>query len=427
LDLTLLLIVGGAGAVGFYMAWSIGANDVANSMATSVGSKAITFKQAVLIAGILNIAGAILVGKHVTHTIKGEIIKICADQNGMISAADTNALILGFAASLLAAAIWVTLSTWKEMPISTTHSIIGALVGFGLIQWGVNCVNWEKLGFIASSWALSPVVGCIIAFFVFKFIVKLIFAKEEPVHSAKIVGPFIVGATAFLITTALLLKTTLSEKLGIDDNYPIIFAIATIVLIITTVISLILLRNVKAQGQEDYTTVESIFRKLQIITACYVAFSHGANDVANAIAPVAGIIGIVESSTEGMVKITALNAEIPIWLLAIGGIGIALGCLTWGRRVMRTVGGKITHLNHTRGFSVEFAAATTVLFASKLGMPVSTSHTVVGAVIGVGLARGLEAIDLSVIKKIIISWLLTVPVAAGTAAAIFICLKAIVG
>lgn len=427
MDPLFLLIAGTAGAVGFYMAWSIGANDVANSMATSVGSKAITFKQAVLIAGILNIAGAILVGKHVTNTIKGEIIKISADQNGMISAADTNALILGFAAALLAAAIWVTLSTWKEMPISTTHSVIGALVGFGLIQWGVRCVNWGKLGFVASSWVLSPVIGCIIAFFVFKLIVKLIFAKEEPVHSAKIVGPFIVGATAFLITTALLLKTTLSEKLGIDGNYPIIFLIATVVLIITTVISLILLRKVKAQGPEDYTTVERIFRKLQIITACYVAFSHGANDVANAIAPVAGIIGIVESSTDGMVEITALNAEIPIWLLAIGGIGIALGCLTWGRRVMRTVGGKITHLNHTRGFSVEFAAATTVLFASKLGMPVSTSHTVVGAVVGVGLARGLEAIDLSVIRKIIISWLLTVPVAAGTSAVIYICLRALVG
>ncbi|UCH72546.1 MAG: inorganic phosphate transporter [Thermoplasmatales archaeon] len=406
------------------MAWSIGANDVANSMATSVGSKAITFKQAVIIAGVLNVAGAVLVGKHVTETIKGGIIKISADQNEMISAADTNALILGFVAALLAAAIWVTLSTWKEMPISTTHSIIGALVGFGLIQWGIHYISWEKLGQVASSWVLSPVVGCIIAFIVFKVIVKLIFAKKEPVHSAKIVGPFIIGATAFLITSALLLKTTLSEKLGIGENYPIIFLIATIALISATVISLILLRKIKAHGLEDYTTVEGIFRKLQIITACYVAFSHGANDVANAIAHVAGILGIVEGRTEGMVEITALNAEIPIWLLALGGIGIALGCLTWGRRVMRTVGGKITHLNHTRGFSVEFAAATTVLTASKLGMPVSTSHTVVGAVIGVGLARGLDAIDLSVIKKIVVSWILTVPVAATTAAAIFFLLRA---
>ena len=423
MDFTLWLIIGGSGLIAFYMAWSIGANDVANSMATSVGSKAITFRQAVIIAAILNITGAVLVGKHVTHTIKGEIIRVSADSNGMISAVDANALILGFLASLLAAAIWVTLSTWKEMPISTTHSIVGALVGFGLIQWGINSVNWEQLGFVASSWVLSPVVGCVIAFVVFKIIVKLIFSKEEPVHAAVIVGPFIIGVTAFLITAALLLKTTLSEKLGIDSNYPIILLISITILVAATIISLFLLRKIKAQGLEDYATVEGIFRNLQVITACYVAFSHGANDVANAIAPVAGIIGIVNSSSDGLVQITALNAEIPIWLLALGGMGIAIGCMTWGRRVMRTVGGKITHLNHTRGFSVEFAAATTVLMASKLGMPVSTSHTVVGAVIGVGLARGLEAIDLSVIRKIIYSWLLTLPVAAGTSIGIYLMLN----
>jgi len=417
------ILIGGAGAVAFYMAWSIGANDVANSMATSVGAKAITFKQAVLIAGSLNIIGAVLVGKHVTHTIKGEIIKISADAQGNILPSDANALILGFLAAILAAAIWVTLSTWKEMPISTTHSIIGALVGFGLIQWGACCVNWSQLGFVASSWILSPVVGCIIAFFVFKIIVKLIFSKEEPVSSAKIVGPFIIGATAFLITGALLLETTLSEKLRIHGNYPIIIIIATSIFIITTLISLFLLRKIKAHGLEDYKTVEGIFRNMQVITACYVAFSHGANDVANAIAPVAGIMGIVEGSKSGLIKITALNAEIPIVLLLLGGIGIAIGCMTWGRKVMKTVGGKITHLNHTRGFSVEFAAATTVLTASKLGMPVSTSHTVVGAVIGVGLARGLDAIDTGVIKKIVTSWLLTVPVAAVTSAGIFIILK----
>jgi len=417
------IIIGGAGAVAFYMAWSIGANDVANSMATSVGAKAITFKQAVLIAGILNILGAILVGKHVTETIKGNIIKISADAQGNILQGDANALIFGFLAAILAAALWVTLSTWKEMPISTTHSIIGALVGFGLIQWGACCVNWEQLGFVASSWILSPIIGCIIAFFVFKIIVKLIFAKEEPVSSAKIVGPFIIGATAFLITSALLLETTLSEKIGINGNYPMIIFLSTIIFIITTLISLLLLRKIKAHGLEDYNTVEGIFRNMQVITACYVAFSHGANDVANAIAPVAGIMGIVEGSKNGMIKITALNAEIHIGLLLLGGIGIAIGCLTWGRKVMKTVGGKITHLNHTRGFSVEFAAATTVLAASKLGMPVSTSHTVVGAVIGVGLARGLDAIDVSVIKKIVTSWLLTVPVAAVTAAGIFIILK----
>ena len=412
-------IVVSAGAAGFYTAWSIGANDVANSMATSVGSKAITFRQAVTIAGILSILGAVFVGSHVAETVKSGIIKIC-DTTTAMDPNIANTLILGFLASLLAAAIWVTLSTWKEMPISTTHSIIGALVGFGLIQWGVNCVNWGKLGFVAASWVLSPVFGCIIAFFVFKVIVKLIFAKEEPVHSAKFVGPFIIGATAFLITAALLLKTTLSEKIGVSDNYLIIFSIATVVLIIVSIISLFLLRKIQARGLEDYATVESIFGKLQVVTACYMAFSHGANDVANAIGPVAGIVGIAESGTAG------ITTEVPLWLLGIGGVGIAVGCLTWGRRVMRTVGGKITKLNHTRGFSVEFAAATTVLTASKLGLPISTSHTVVGAVIGVGLARGLDAVDTSIIKKIVTSWLLTVPVAAATSALIFIGLRVII-
>ncbi len=414
MDTTLLLIVGAAGAVGFYMAWSIGANDVANSMATSVGSKAISFRQAVLIAGILSFCGAVLVGSHVAETVKSGIIV-----KDVMGVANPDVVILGFFASLLAAAIWVTLSTWREMPISTTHSIIGALVGFGLIQWGTHCINWGKIGFVAASWVLSPIVGCIIAFFVFKTIVKLIFAKEEPVKSAKIVGPFIIGITAFLIVSALLLKTQLSVILGIYDISHVIL-ISTVTLIIVSIISVFLLRKIEAKSLEDYATVEGIFCKLQIVTACYVAFAHGANDVANAIGPVAGIIEISVSNAIGT------TAEIPYWLLALGGVGIAVGCLTWGRRVMRTVGGKITKLTYTRGFSVEFAAATTVLVASKLGLPISTSHTVVGAVVGVGLARGLEAVDLGIIKKIVVSWLLTVPVAAATSAAIFICLRAIV-
>ena len=412
MDPTLLFIAGGAAAIGFYMAWSIGANDVANSMATAVGAKAITFKQAVLIAGILNFAGAILLGPHVAGTIKGGIVK------GSIIA-DPHTLLLGFVASLLAAALWVTLSTWRELPISTTHSVIGALIGFGIIAGGVSSIDWTVMGKVASSWVLSPVVGCIIAFFVFKVIVKTIFAKDEPVKAAKIVGPLAIGVTAFLIVSSLFLKTKLSEMSGVSD-LPQVLLISTVISAIACIIAMFLLRNIEAKSVEDYATVEGIFRKLQIVTSCYVAFSHGANDVANAIAPVAAIIPLANGEM-------SLTAGIPTELLALGGIGIAFGCMTWGRRVMKTVGGRITSLTNTRGFSVDFAAATTVLVASKLGLPVSTSHTVVGAVIGVGLARGLEAIDLSVIKKIVVSWLLTVPIAAATSAVIFICLRAIVG
>ena len=407
----MLLITGGASAIAFYMAWSIGSNDVANSMATAVGAKAITFRQAVLIAGILNFVGAVFVGSHVTETIKGNIV-----QPSMIP--DLHSLLLGFIASLLAAAIWVTLSTWKEMPISTTHSVVGALVGFGLIAGGSSSINWIKLGEVASSWVLSPIVGCILAFFVFKIIVKLIFEKSKPVESAKIVGPGIIGVTAFMIVSSLLMKTHLGEKIGITNDLTAIIA-SIFVGIVIALISIFLLRNIKAKSAEDYETVERIFRRLQIVTSCYVAFSHGANDVANAIGPVAGIIPL--ATGEGF----SSTAPVPIWLLALGGLGITIGCMTWGHKVMRTLGYRITTLTNTRGFSVDFGAATTVLIASKLGMPISTSHTVVGAVIGVGLARGLAAVDLGVIKKIIISWLLTVPVAAGTSALIFLLLKLI--
>jgi len=410
-DYTIWLIIGGAGAIAFYMAWSIGANDVANSMATAVGAKAITFRQAVIIAGILTIIGAVFVGPHVTETVKKGIVDI--------ESIEPSLLLLGFIASLLAAAIWVTLATWKEMPISTTHSIIGALMGFGIIYGGISYVNWGKVGIVVASWVLSPVAGCVLAFIIFKIIVKLIFSKEKPVKSAKIVGPVIIGFTVLLIVSSLLMKTSLGNSLQISISEALL--IALIISIFVAFIGMFLLRKIHENLAEDYITVEGIFKKLQIITSCYVAFSHGANDVANAIGPVAGIIPLASNG------VMSTEATIPPWLLALGGIGIAFGCITWGRRVMRTVGGRITSLTNTRGFSVDFGAATTVLIASKLGMPISTSHTVVGAVIGVGLARGLEAVDLKIIKKIIVSWLLTLPVAAGTSVAIFLCLRTITG
>ncbi|RLF36979.1 MAG: phosphate permease [Thermoplasmata archaeon] len=411
MDTTLMLIMGGASAVAFYMAWSIGSNDVANSMATAVGAKAITFRQAVIIAGVLNFIGAVFVGSHVTDTVRKGIVNV--------TGIDTHVLLIGFIASLIAAAIWVTLSTWKEMPISTTHSVVGALVGFGLIAGGTSSVIWSKVGYVIASWVLSPIAGCILAFLIFKIIVKTIFAKEHPVKAAKIVGPIIFGFTALLIVSSLFLKTPLSSKCNIDEMTGIL--IAVIVAVIVVIIGIIVFRKIKEKGKEDYATVEGIFRKLQIGTSCYVAFSHGANDVANAIGPVASIIPLAQGATVGS------QVEVPYWLLALGGFGIAVGCMTWGRKVMRTVGNRITSLTNTRGFSVDFGAATTVLVASKLGLPISTSHTVVGAVIGVGLARGLEAVDLSVIKKIIVSWLLTLPIAAGTSIAIFLILRTIVG
>ena len=273
MDYTLWLIIGGSSAIAFYMAWSIGSNDVANSMATAVGAKAITFKQAVIIAGILNFVGAVFVGPHVTETVRKGIV----DVGGI----DSTSLLLGFIASLLAAAIWVTLSTWKEMPISTTHSVIGALMGFGIIAGGLSAVNWGKVGSVVASWVLSPIAGCILAFIVFKIIVRTIFAKERPVKSAKVVGPVIIGITALLISSSLLMKTPLGKSLEVSVSEALL--ISGIISIFVTIIGIILLRKIEDTKTEDYFTVEGIFRKLQIITSCYVAFSHGANDVANAI------------------------------------------------------------------------------------------------------------------------------------------------
>jgi len=393
------------------MAWSIGANDVANSMASAVGAKAITFKQAVIIAGILNFIGAVFVGEHVVETVKGGIVNISMIPNSSI-------LLFGFVSALLAAALWVTLSTWYEMPISTTHSVIGALMGFGIIASGITCVQWGQVGSVAMSWVLSPIFGCVLAFLVFKIIVRLIFAKEYPVEAAKIVGPFIIGFTAFLVVSSLLLETSLSVTLNVK-TFEDAMIFSGIVGVLVIIVTLLLLRNIQAKSVEDYATVEGIFRKLQVTTSCYVAFAHGANDVANAIGPVAAIIPLAQRGE------MSVAAQVPYWLLALGGIGITIGCLTWGKKVMQTVGHRITSLTNTRGFSVDFGAATTVLVASKLGLPISTSHTVVGAVIGVGLARGLEAIDLGIIKKIVISWLITLPVAAITSITIFLVLTTI--
>lgn len=411
MDTTTVLLLGGACATGLYIAWSIGANDVANSMASAVGARAITFKQAVLIAGVLEFIGAVFVGSHVTETVSRGIVNV-SDINPDI-------LILGFFASTIAAAIWVTVSTWKEMPISTTHSIIGALIGFGIIVGGSSAVVWDKVLQIAASWVLSPIIGCILSFFVFKLIVKSIFAKEKPVKAAKVVGPIIFSFTALIIVSSLLLKTPLSKTYDISDTEGII--IAVIAAVLTGIVGLIGLKRIREKGVEDYATVEKIFKKLQVGTSCYVAFAHGANDVANAIGPVAAILSVSQSST------IATHVEIPYWLLVLGGFGLALGCLTWGKKVMKTLGERITMLTNTRGFSIDFGAATTVLVASKLGLPISTSHTVVGAVIGVGLARGLEAVNLNVVKKIIVSWLLTLPIAALTSIGIFLLLRFVTG
>ncbi|MCK5306620.1 MAG: inorganic phosphate transporter [Candidatus Omnitrophica bacterium] len=388
---TIYLII--AVVLGFYMAWNIGANDMANSMASAVGAKAITLKQAVIISGVLCFIGATFIGGSVTDTIKKGIIDPAC-------VGDLEVMIKGLLATLLAASAWITFATWRAWPVSTTHSIVGALVGFGVFSAGINSINWNKLAGVAISWVTSPLFAGVLAYFIFKIIYRCILSVDESEKASIKIGPVFVGFTFFLMIISLLLKSPLGKVLELAIWQSFFIAV------LGGVISLIggyyfIKKAVKAGAK-----VEDIFKVLQIMTSCYIAFSIGANDVANAVGPVAGIFSILKNNTLGT------KVEVPVALLAMGGVGIAIGMSTWGYRVISTVGSKITELTNSRGFSIDFSAATSVLLASKLGMPVSTTHAVIGAVCGVGLARGLDAVDFRVVKKIIISWVVTIPASA---------------
>jgi PiT family inorganic phosphate transporter len=387
---------------GFYMAWNIGANDVANSMASAVGAKAITIRQSIFIAGILNIVGATFIGSHVTQTIRKGIVS-----TDILS--DPHLTLIGALAALLAAALWVSFATWKSLPVSTTHSIVGAMIGFGITAGGFSVINWGKLGAVVLSWLISPVFSMFIGFFMFKTIVKYILARDDSSKQALKLSPYFIGVAFFVVVLSFLFKTPLGNSLAIGT--PTALIIALILAIILGFVSLKILS--KFTRKSELTGEEEIFRKIQIGTSCYVALAQGANDVANAIGPLAVIYFLVKTGNVGA------KVPVPLFLLFFGGIGIACGIAMAGHRVMDTIGRKITTLTNTRGFAVDFAAATTVLVASKMGLPVSTTHAAVGGVMGVGLARGMEAVNFRIIFQIIIYWMLTVPVAALTSVVIF--------
>ncbi|MDY6905082.1 MAG: anion permease [Thermodesulfobacteriota bacterium] len=389
---------------GFYMAWNIGANDVANSMASAVGARAITLKQAIFIAGILNIVGAIFLGSHVTNTIRKGIVSTNV-------LADPNVALIGALAALLAAALWVSFATWKSLPVSTTHSIVGAMIGFGIMAGGFSVIDWGKLGAVVASWIISPFFSLIIAYVTFKFIIKTIYNKKDPSGAALRYSPFFIGMAVFIIALSFLFKTPLGKTF--DLNVPTAVCVGLLIAAGVGYFgkSMIIRFGMKHKGDET----ERIFRRIQIGTSCYVALAQGANDVANAIGPLALIYYIVQTGS-----VTGINkVPVPLFLLGFGGIGIAAGIAMAGRRVIETVGSRITNLNNTRGFSVDFAAATTVMAASKMGLPVSTTHAAVGGVIGVGVARGFEAVNFRVIYEIVLYWILTVPAAAITSMVIF--------
>jgi PiT family inorganic phosphate transporter len=391
-----------AGVLGLFMAWGIGANDVANAMATSVGSRAITIKQAIVIAAIFEFAGAVLAGGQVTKTIRKGII-----DPEMLSATP-ELLVYGMLASLVAAGIWLFIASRAGWPVSTTHTIVGAIVGFAVVGIGVDSVNWGKVQSIALSWVISPVMSGIISYILFRSVQKYILNTDNPIVNAKKYVPYYVFIVGFIMSLVTLLKGL--KHVGLDLTGAQAYMIAAIIGLSALLLSKVLISKLhfdpKADSDFQFTNVEKIFGVLMMITACAMAFAHGSNDVANAIGPVAAVVNIAQSGE------VAQKANLPLWVLALGGVGIVIGLMTYGKRVIQTVGNGITQLTPSRGFAATLGAAVTVVLASGTGLPISTTHTLVGAVVGVGIARGIDAINLKVVSTIFISWVITLPAGA---------------
>ena len=404
-----------AAVFGIFMAWGIGANDVANAMATSVGSKALTIKQAILVAAVFEFLGAVLAGGEVTSTIRKGIVD--AD----LLAGSPELLIYGMLAALLAAGTWLLIASRNGWPVSTTHSIIGAIVGFAAVGIGIDAVQWGQVGTIVISWVVSPATAGIIAFIIYMSVHRLILIQEDPLAKAKRYVPVYIFLAAFTITLVTILKGL--KHVGLDisltNSYILAIAIAVAIAIIGSIAINRIQPDPKAEKKQHFYTVERVFAVLMVVTACGMAFAHGSNDVANAIGPLAAVISVAQSGIVGV------ESALPIWVLMIGGTGIVIGLATFGVRVIATVGKKITQLTPSRGFAAELAAATTIVIASGTGIPISTTHTLVGAVLGVGLARGIEAIDLRVVGRIFVSWVVTIPAGAFLAIVFFFIFKTI--
>ncbi len=399
---------------GLYMTWGIGANDVANAMGPPVGSGALTVRQAIVIAAVFELAGAVLAGGHVTETVRKGII----DPSSI--ADRPHVLVLGMLAALLAAAVWLMLASNRGWPVSTTHAIVGAMVGFAAAGISVDAVEWVKVSQITASWVVSPMLGGLLAFVLMMSIRRLILNTSNPFQSARRWGPCYVFLVAFVISLISLFKGLGHLELDLSGRMSLLASAAFSILV--AAFSWLLIRRVDVDPGADrdyqFASVEKVFTPMMIFTACAMAFAHGSNDVANGVGPVAAVFSIVRSGGE-----VTQASSLPPWLLLLGGGGIVLGIFTLGYKVIRTLGTKITELTPTRGFCTSLAAAATVVLASRTGLPVSTTHVVVGSVIGVGVARGLGAIDLRVIGGILFSWLITLPVAGGLAAVFFFFLK----
>ncbi len=407
-----------AAVFGFIMAYGVGANDVANAMGTSVGSRALTLKQALIIAAIFEAAGAWLAGGEVTSTIRSGIVDAEAFK------AVPELLVFGMIASLLAAGTWLLVATHFGWPVSTTHSIVGAIIGFASVGVGMEYVHWDEVTGIVGSWVVTPVLSGILAYLIFMSAQRLIFDTDKPLEAAKKYVPFYMFFAAFIMAFVTVSKglkhvgLNLSTSEGVLVCLAIAFAVAMIGKFAISRLKI----DPEADKEMHFNNVERIFGILMIFTACCMAFAHGSNDVANAIGPLAAVVGIIQSGGQILDKVA-----LDWWILPLGAVGIVIGLATLGAKVIRTIGENITHLTPSRGFAAEIAAASTVVIASGIGLPISTTQTLVGAVLGVGMARGIAALNLGVIRNIFVSWVVTLPVGAGLAIVFFYIIKAIFG
>jgi PiT family inorganic phosphate transporter len=386
-------------------------------MATSIGSGALKIKQALLIAAVFEFAGAVLAGGEVTSTIRKGMV------DSSLFADSPEVLIFGMLATLLAAGTWLYLASKNGWPVSTTHSIVGAVVGFAIVAVGFDAVKWSKVGTIAASWIISPLTAGIIAYFIFTSIKALILVRRNPLERAKRFAPFYVFIAVMLIALVTMFKGL--KHVGLNLEAWQCYVIAVIVAALVAGIGKIAINRIpvdqKANRRFHYHTVERVFAVLMVITACGMAFAHGSNDVANAIGPVAAIVSIAQAGTVGQ------EAQLPIWVLFLGGVGIVFGLATYGRRVIMTVGTQITQLTPSRGFSINLAAAFTIVVASGTGLPISTTHTLIGAVLGVGMAKGISAINLNIVGQIFLSWVITIPAGAILSVTFFFIIRALLG
>lgn len=405
---------------GFFMAWGIGANDVANAMGTSVGSRALTIKQAILIAMVFEFLGAYLAGGEVTSTIRKGIID--ADVMGD----NPQLMVYGMLSALLAAGTWLLIASFQGWPVSTTHSIVGAIVGFASVGISVDAVHWDKVSSIVASWVVSPVMAGTISFGLFMSVKRFILDTDDPFTRAKRYIPIYMWMVGFMISMVTLLKGLkhigLDLDLGLGSKFANALPISAVVGLIVAAFGALLLRGIKEVPDEmnRFGSVERVFAVLMVFTACSMAFAHGSNDVANAVGPLAAVASTVASGGE-----IAAKSAMPWWILLVGGLGIVVGLATYGWRVIQTVGSKITELTPSRGFAAELGAAGTVVIASATGLPISTTHTLVGAVLGVGFARGIAALNLRTIGAIFMSWIITLPAGAGLAIIFFFLFKGI--